>query len=169
MDSPQDISKFERIWLHADVSGSWFDWTWSQDQIDDTDVEYVRADIAATLRTENERLRGERDNEKHLKAYWLDYTKRLDEANTKLKAELEEALLLVDIGNDRFIESAKVFAAAIEELQIELGIAEQQPTVVVDLRERIEELEGLLKRVQPHLERPCHNEYAEIETALKKT
>lgn len=53
----------ERIWLQIDPEAEQFDWwdaqTWCSDQINDTDLEYVRADVVESLRQqlETERMR----------------------------------------------------------------------------------------------------------------
>jgi hypothetical protein len=62
----------EKIYLQDDdgyheESGVWGDTTWCTDQIDDTDVEYVRADLVTSLR---EQLRKER---------WISVKDRLPE------------------------------------------------------------------------------------------
>ena len=48
----------ERIWLQIDPEAEQFDWwdaqTWCSDQINDTDLEYVRADAVESLRQQLE-------------------------------------------------------------------------------------------------------------------
>ena len=55
-------TNYERIYLQVrDIEGnlvdpSFGDLTWCADQINDTDIEYVRADLFAALRAQNEQL-----------------------------------------------------------------------------------------------------------------